>query len=280
MADIAGAARPNTLHVYRSLLDRRILPAIGGLELAEVDSLTVKSLVGRLAEAHLSPATINLTVTLVKQVVKSAVDGRGNRLFPVAWNSDFIKAPRIDPDSQKTPVTPSQTLQEAITATTGEIQALVVILGATGLRIGECLALGLPGGNRWDREAGTLTITSTLVNGTLQPAPKTRAGNRVVDLHPDVNAYLCSQFANSEQPMFPMSEPTYRRKFATLGIHGFHSLRRFRVTRLQLANVPESLIKFWAGHAAKDVTARYTKVGSEIAARKEWSEKAGIGFQL
>jgi integrase len=278
IADIAGAARPNTLHVYRSLLDRRILPAIGGLDLAEVDNKTAKSLVSRLAEAELSPATISLAVTLVKQIVKSAVDSRGNCLHPVVWNSDFIKAPKVDPDTQKAPITASQTLQNALETTNGSIQALVAILASTGLRIGETLAIGQ--GNVWDPIQGSITVSGTLVMGTFQPAPKTKAGKRTVDLHPEVNALLRSQFANLEGPMFPDSESTYRRKFKALGIEGFHALRRFRITHLELASVPESLIKFWAGHAGKDVTARYTKVGNEIAARKDWSEKAGLGFQL
>ena len=42
IADIASVARPNTLHVYRSILDNRINPAIGGLDLAEVDNKTAK----------------------------------------------------------------------------------------------------------------------------------------------------------------------------------------------------------------------------------------------
>jgi hypothetical protein len=40
------------------------------------------------------------------------------------------------------------------------------------------------------------------------------------------------------------------------------------------------LIKFWNGHAAGDITERYTKVGSEIQARKEQAAKAGLGFKL
>jgi hypothetical protein len=114
LADIASVARPNTLHVYRSILDNRINPAIGGLELEEVDNKTAKSLVSHLAEARLSPATIGLAVTLVKQVVKSAVDGRGNPLYPVVWNSDYIKAPGIDPDSQKTPIITGERLTEIL----------------------------------------------------------------------------------------------------------------------------------------------------------------------
>lgn len=160
-----------------------------------------------------------------------------------------------------------------------KLAGLIALLASSGLRINEALAIG-PQMNLWDPEAGTVTVSGTLVNGTFQPAPKTKAGKRVVDLAPEVNALLRSVFANHEGAFFPLSEDTYRRQIAALGIPGFHSLRRFRVTHLQLASVPESLIKFWAGHAGKDVTDRYTKVGTEIAARKDWSEKAGMGFQL
>jgi integrase len=281
IADIAGVARPNTLHVYRSILDRHILPAIGGVKLETVDNLIAKSLVGRLTEARLSPATIGLAVTLVKQVVKSAVDGRGNRLYPVVWNPDYIKAPSIDTDSQKTSITAPQTLQEAITATNGEIKALVVILAATGLRIGEALAIGL--GNTWDPIQGTITVSGTLVMGTFQPNPKTKAGKRVVDLPSSVNALLKTIYPTETAQrgvLFPLSRRRYHEIFAGLGIHGFHSLRRFRITHLELNDVPRSLTKFWAGHAGKDITARYTKVGAEITARKDWSEKAGTGFTL
>ena len=275
LTDIASVARPNTLHVYRSILDNRINPVIGGLDLAEVDNKTAKSLVGRLAEAHLSPATIGLAVTLVKQVVKSAVDGRGNRLYPVVWNPDYIKAPSIDTDSQKTPITSVEGVEKALQTTSGDVKALVALLASTGLRINEALAIGL--GNSWDPEAGTVTVTGTLVSGSFQSSPKTKAGKRVVDLAPEINDLLKATFPNGGV-LFPATERTYRRKFEALGIEGFHSLRRFRITHLQLANVPESLTKFWAGHAGKDITARYTKVGAEITARKDWSEKAGTGF--
>jgi integrase len=121
----------------------------------------------------------------------------------------------------------------------------------------------------------------TMVGGQFQAAPKTKAGKRVIDLPGEVNSLLRLLFANHVAPLFPLSESNYRRQFAALGIPGFHSLRRFRVTHLQLTpNIPESLVKFWAGHASKGTTARYTKVAGEIATRKDWSERAGLGFSL
>jgi integrase len=281
LADIASVARPNTLHVYRSLLTNRILPAIGGLEMEAVDNLAVKSLVSRLAEAELSPATINLTVTLVKQIVKSAVDKRGNPRYPVQWNGSFIKAPKVEPESQKAPICPLGTLQTALDGTSGDTQALILLLASTGLRIGETLAIGR--GNAWDPEAGTITVQGTMIDGEFQPAPKTKAGKRVVDLHPEVSVLLKALYPSEEArkgTLFPMSEDTYRNRIDRLGIPGFHSLRRFRITHLQMNEAPETLTKFWAGHAAKDVTERYTKVKSQVEARKVWTEKAGLGFTL
>lgn len=281
--------RSTTLHVYRSLLDARILPAIGSVEMAGVNNKTAKKLVGRLAEAKLSPATISLAVSLLKQIVASAADDEGSQLYPVVWNPRFIDAPTVDPAAQKTPITPSGTLTETISRTNGEVQALVALLGGTGLRIGEALALmvGTDDGqnNFWDLSAGTLTIRSTMVNGVIQPNPKTKAGNRVVDLDPHLHAFLRTQLGydctqNGVSRVFRMGERTLRRRLTALGIKGFHSMRRYRITYLQGTTIPPTLVKFWAGHAAGDITEHYTKFGSQIQERKVWSEKAGLGFTL
>src|SRR5579859_5534589 len=118
--DTASEARPNTLASYRSILSARVIPFLGEESLANIDSATAKSLKDRLIEGGLSPATVNLAVGLMKKVVASATDSRGNRLYTPKWNNDFIKLPRVNPRLQKAPVTPLQTLQGAITATNGQ----------------------------------------------------------------------------------------------------------------------------------------------------------------
>ncbi len=279
----SGPIRLNTLHVYRSLLSTRILPCIGGKDLASVGNKTVKSLVGRLAEAKLSPATINLAVYLVKAIVNSVTDEEGEPLYPRKWNSTFIDVPRLDPDSQKAPICTRKALSQSISRTNGEVKALVAILAGTGLRIGEALTLSTLDDqidNLYDPEAGTILVRSTMVDGKAQPDPKTRAGNRVIDLDPSLNIFLRSQFQNLEGRLFRSSQRTFRRQISALGIQGFHSLRRFRITHLQGMNTPPALTKFWAGHAASDITERYTKMGSQIDVRKSWSGKVGLGFEL
>ena len=285
MSEIASRksdpVRTNTLHVYRSLLEARILPFLGKEDMVNVNNRTVKALVAHLTEGGLSPATITLAVSLVKQVVKSAVDENGDQLYPRTWNSRFIDAPRLDPASQKAPTCPIPAIRAGLDTTSGEVRVLVALLAGTGLRINECLALTR---EDWDAAASTLKVHSTMVRGKLQGETKTKAGTRVVDLNPALNQLLHSLFANRESwtddRLFLTGERTLRRRIAELGIPGFHSLRRFRITHLQSQNVPTTLTKFWAGHASGDMTERYTKMGAQIEERKTWSEKAGLGFTL
>lgn len=280
----SDSVRSNTLRVYRSILNARIIPVIGKVEMADVSNATAKTLVASLTKARLSPATINLAVALMKQVVKSAWDEKGNRLYPVDWNPEYIKAPKVDPDTQKTPITSSGALTEAITATNGEVAALIALLGGTALRIGEALTLMVgpdDGVNSfWDPAAGTLTVRTTLVDGKIQPNPKTRAGKRVVELNHHLNEFIATSLGPVEGRIFRTGYRTLRRRVEALGLRGFHSMRRFRITYMQVGNVPLTLIKFWAGHASSDVTERYTKMGAQIEERKNWSEKVGLGFQL
>jgi integrase len=247
--------------------------------MAEVNNRTVKALVARLTEGGLSPATITLAVSLVKQIVKSAVNADGDQLYPRTWNPRFIDAPRVEPTSQKAPVAPIAAITAGLAAISGEVRVLVALLAGTGLRIGEALALTV---SDWDPTAGTLRVHSTMVHGQIQGETKTKAGTRVVDLDRGLNQLLYSLFENREQAglLFLTGERTLRRRITELGLPGFHSLRRFRITHLQTQNVPPVLTKFWAGHAAGDMTERYTKMGAQIEERKAWSERAGLGFQL
>lgn len=280
MLDIASDVRPATLHVYRSILDAQLIPAIGRETLEGIGNKTAKMLVLRLSAAGLSPATIRLAVTVMKQVLASATNEEGELLHPRMWNAKFIKSPKVS--HQNAPVMALEGTQEALQRSQGQIRALIALLGGTGLRIGEALAVIVSSGsgNVWDAITATITVRATQTPSGLQNEPKTDAGNRVVDLHPSLNDILCSLGRPEGQLLFTISERTARRKLVALGIPGFHSMRRMRITYLESVNVPRMLVKFWAGHAAEDITERYTKVGGEVATRKDWTERAGLGFQL
>jgi len=281
--------RTNTLISYRSLLNHQILPFLGNLPLENVQNGTVRGFVQHLSESGKSPATILGIISLVKAIVKSAVDQNGNQLYPRTWNNDFMDLPQVTAVGQEAPVATPETVQQAISRAIGPYKALYALLAGSGLRIGEALALKL-GDNGidsfWDSQAGTLTIRSTAVRGKIQPATKTEAGTRQVDLHPTLNSFL-RRLLLGEKPvaigglLFPSRRPaTCYEHAAKAGISGFHSFRRFRVTHLRKAGIPDGLIQWWIGHSGKSITDRYDKIGQDIIARKQFAAQAGLGFQL
>jgi hypothetical protein len=44
--------------------------------------------------------------------------------------------------------------------------------------------------------------------------------------------------------------------------------------------VPYDLIRYWIGHAEREITDIYSKVRDDVPFRQEWATKAGIGFEL
>ena len=62
---------------------------------------------------------------------------------------------------------------------------------------------------------------------------------------------------------------------------GLHAFRRFRTETLRRARVPEDLIKLWLGHSKQTVTDFYASgLEKDEAWRREWCERAGLGFSL
>ncbi len=267
-------AAPRTVQAYRSYLTCWILPILGGKDLSGVENGIAREFVQTLVEASLSPATIQSILSLLKEIVASAVDENGNRLYPREWNADHIDAPPIVKADQNAPTLASSRLQDLISQALPVDKPLYAILAGSGLRIAECMNLGgMDTGKNsyWDRQTAILHIR----------ASKTDAGIRQVDLSPELNDYLCQRLPDALGPLFPGSYDTVRRHLqAIVPDAAPHSFRRFRVTHLAKESVPEGLVKFWIGHADKGVTDRYIRFGGDIEARKLWAQKAGLGFEL
>lgn len=271
--------KASTVRKYESSLTH-VLPLFGSRDLADVNNNALKTLVTKLSADGLSASTIVGVVTVVKLVVASAVNDQGEELHPRTWNHEFIDLPVIDPNSQKAPVAGGKAVSQAISQAVGEEKALYALLAGSGLRIEEAhvLAVG-PEAEKvstWDPQTGTIYIRSSA-----DWTPKTDAGVRDIDLAPELNAFLIATLKPVDgQPMFNhVARMTGYRHLEKVGIPGFHSLRRFRVTHLR-KSVPEGLLKFWIGHANESVTDRYDKIRVDVDARKTFAEKAGLGFSL
>lgn len=271
--------KASTVRKYESSLTH-VLPLFGSRDLVDVNNNALKTLVSKLSADGLSASTIVGVVTVVKLVVASAVNEQGEELYPRTWNHEFIDLPVIDSNSQKAPVVDVKSIQYALRQAQGQEKALYALLAGSGLRIEETrvLMVGPEAKNvsTWDPQAGTIYIRPTA-----DWTPKTDAGVRDIDLAPELNAYLIAALNPVEgQPMFaPVTRMTGYRHLEKVGIPGFHSLRRFRVTHLR-KSVPEGLLKFWIGHANESVTDRYDKIRVDVEARKTFAEKAGLGFSL
>jgi integrase len=62
---------------------------------------------------------------------------------------------------------------------------------------------------------------------------------------------------------------------------GLHAFRRFRTETLRRARVPEDLTRLWLGHSKQSVTDFYAGgLEKDEAWRRDWCERAGVGFSL
>lgn len=284
--------KANTIAAYRSQLNVWILPSLGDMNLGDVQNPQVKALVDTMSQAKLSPSTITSAVSLVKQIVGSAKhEVTRQPLFPVTWDDEYLDVPTVKPSEQDAVAATPQAIEFVIGRAYGQDKALYALLAGSGIRIGEARALKIgpdDGINSfWIPEQGTLIIRSTVVRGHLQDSTKTLAGVREIDLAPSLNEFMKANLNLAPGLVFQnqhggfLDDGTLYSRLVKAGISdGFHSFRRFRVTHLKSENVPDMLIKFWTGHAASDITERYTKIGADIQKRREFAINAGLGFSL
>jgi integrase len=278
-------AKQATLDAYGSYLRTWILPAIGNQDLETFTNGPMKKFVEPLVAAGLGAKTVREIVTLVKQIIKSAVTEDGDFLYPRVWNNKFLDLPPIE--KQKQPVVTPEQLKKAIKSEHGLFFAL---LAGTGLRIGEALAVrwgDTPGVTSLDALKPLIYVRSSLYQRQEQP-PKTVGAIREVDLDPRLWHLLCQHttsvageflFQNRNGgALWQASLNTYCLK--GLGISGFHGFRRYRITRLRELGVPEDIIRYWVGHAVKGITDRYSKLAENRELRAGWSKRAGLGFDL
>jgi integrase len=266
------------------------------MELSAFGNAALKSFVQTLVDKKLSPKSIQEIAAFARGIVLSAVDAEGEPLYQRTWRLDFVDAPVIV--NQRQPTITKDKLQDALRVrhtTTDKYRVIVALLAASGIRVGELVALRVGDDGEhsgWDQGNSVLAIRTSLWRQTEQK-PKTLSSIRKVDLSEPVNAMLAEYVKRTNKKpgdhLFasrngtPMS-PTTLQKYGLipLGIPGFHSLRRWRVSYLKSIGTPESLVKSWIGHSSNgsDITARYDKSADDKQWRQEWANKVGIGFDL
>lgn len=272
---------------------RKLTPMIGDTPLADINNGVAKQIVTTLCDQGLSPKTVNEILATFKAVVASAVDpATGRSIFPVEWNSKFIDAPQIKDQDQ--PCATKKDVERCIKdAASSQERLFYALLAGTGLRVAEALSLRVQGNQQqtsWNESAASIDVRSSIHRGKEQPRVKTRASIRTVDLDPQLNALIAGFVCESKtQPGAFLFQSRSGRAMHLItasvrlkkhDVKGFHAFRRFRITHLREHGVPEDILRFWVGHAGAGITDRYSKLAERVELRKQWCERAGLGFEI
>jgi len=287
--------KPATVAAFQSYLRSHVVPSLGGTEIESFNNGALKAFVQTLIEKKLSPKSIAEISAFTRSIVASVLDADGNQLCPRNWNLDFVDAPPVT--GQRQPTITKELIKQAMRvrhARTDKHRVLVALLLASGIRVGELLALRYDDDGEhsgWDQQNSLLAIRTSIWRGVEQK-PKTESSIRVVDLCAAMNALLTAYAtAANKKPgnyLFATRKGTplaahslHEQALVPLGIPGFHSMRRWRTTWLKQVGTPEALLKFWLGHSSgKDVTARYDKSCGDREWRQATANQVGIGFEL
>jgi integrase len=275
--------KPATIWGWQHALDKWLLPNLGDKLLADVSNGALRELVDKMVEANLSAQTIVTYAKVVKMVVASAVDAEGDQIYPRKWNHEFIGLPIVRKEEQHRPTVTGAEVEQILANSKRRYAVLFALLAGTGLRIGEALGLKVAD---LSPDCRVLHVRRSIWDGKEQ-LPKTPNAIREVDVAELLARLLHEHAAGKSGYLFAASTGNPLQQRNVLGIlHdtkkiGLHAFRRFRTEVLRRARVPEDLVRLWLGHSKETVTDFYADgLKNDSAWRREWAERAGLGFSL
>lgn len=266
-----GRRSPGTVDTYRRQLKNHVLPAMGEVRLGEATTPLIDKVIGAI-KADVSPATAKSCRSVISGVMGLAVRYGAVMANPVREVDRIESKPRREPRAltMAERVELIQKLQADEKARRRDLPDLVFFMLATGVRIGEALAVVW---SQVDFQAGTVEITSTLVRvkgeGLLRKGTKSRAGERTLPLPESAVAMLRRRFmtgARLDQPVFPdvnggFRDPAnVRREFReargkeALAWITSHSFRKTAATILDEAALSARLVADQLGHSRPSMT--------------------------
>jgi integrase len=278
----------------KAAFNKWILPAIGDLPLASVNNITVKPLVDKMKKS-LSARTVNKYVEYVEQVVASLKDGEtGEPVHKRKWDSTVMDLPIVNQKEQRRPSLKAKAVDQLVKESEGQEQALYALLGATGMRISEALAIEK---KHFTNGGRTIEVRQQVDRDMPRIVSylKTDAAYRDVDLHPDVAEFLRRYIGDKRGLLFATRNGTphlhnniedrwLTARLKEMGLDepgmGWHAFRRFRKTWLRGKRCQEDINNFWMGHKPKTMSEIYSHLFEETDMRLAEAEAVGFGFDL
>jgi len=265
----SSGIRESTLVEYRRALglteagERRAdgigaVPHFGAQFLAAIAPRDVKAWLRGLSEAGASPSTVRTYLAPLRALFADAVEEGLIRANPAAGLRLPRPTVREDETEERTKALTEKELRALVLAAPKEWKLLVRFLAATGLRLGEALAV------RWDDvDLGRqrVKVRRRLYRGTLAP-PKSRYGRRDVPLAPGLARELwpLRTKAAANALLFhgdggrPLDASTVYRavksaaKAAGVPWAGPHALRHTCATMLFRHGLNAKQVQLWLGH--------------------------------
>lgn len=254
--------RPETLKAYRAEL-ARATPVLGGLRLTEIEARHLKAYAAQLSASGLSRNSVRLALAPIKALLGDGFDEGLLRWNPAAG----LRLTQPEPESQegeKVKALTPEDLRALLLEIPEHWRLLPELLAATGLRIGEALAL------QWahvDFGRRRVLVRRRWYRGAFA-APKSRFGRRDVPLTPvmaqrlwEVRKQSDRAGAIEEALVFPSGAGTplnvanfygrvYKPAAARAGVPWatLHTLRHTCATALFREGKNPKQVQVWLGH--------------------------------
>jgi integrase len=237
---------------------------------------------------------VNKYIEHVKQVVESLKSPNGEPVHNRKWDAEIMDLPVVEQAEQKRPSLKADAISKLIQASSGQEQALYVLLAATGLRISEALAVEK---RHFINGGRTITVEQQVEKDSARIVKylKTAAAKRQVDLHPDIAEYLRRYTAGKTGLLFHTANGTphgygnledhwLTPRLVKMGLDeegmGWHSFKRFRKTWLRGSRCLEDINNFWMAHKPQTMSEVYSHLHEELQLRLDEAERVGYGFTL
>jgi integrase len=277
LSDMAGAAnariRPNTLTFYRIVVERHVIPVLGGYKLERLSERHVQAWLDGL---RMSPQYVHHCRAVLRRALNIAVRQRIIARNP-ALGVELPKVPRF----RAAPMTLAETHALLEIAEHDRLAAFWRLAVITGLRVGEILGLG------WedvDLRAGTITVRARLAreNGAwVRVPPKAARDLEVLAIDAKTTAWLEAhrlRQAAERRPDWPYwglvftsptGQPLDRHRImeafrdlcdrASIARRRIHDIRHSNSTQMRELAIPPEVRKARHGHSTDEMDARYSQ---------------------
>ena len=260
----------STQHGYKNVLNKHVLPYWRAWRLRDIGKLDVQQFVADKFRQQAGWQTVRNAWTLLSGILETAVEYGYLTMNPARG----VKFPQ-QAEREAPAIIAGADFAKLLNEVDEPYRTMVELIAATGLRIGELLAV------RWralDLEVGTLAVRESVYEGKFQ-RPKTSKSRRTIPLGPHTIASLKGHRDRSTRKgddalVFPnkSGEPLRESKLlervlqpaaerAGLGRVTWHQFRHIHSSLLNDLRVPVKIAQEQLGHASISTTLNiYTHV--------------------